>query len=83
MEITEKEFMAEMIEKAKYHFEMMRMFRKTHGAKCFGFRGHRRGYDRALRVCYDLKWGHGVSARTVAAYKGKGWRLVKDEEENV
>ncbi|HWR25786.1 MAG TPA: hypothetical protein VN278_06065 [Methanosarcina sp.] len=83
MEITETELRKEMLEVMKYHLGMMKMFKKTHGVKCFGYRGHNRGLERAKSVYNDLLWGHGVSARTVAAYKGKGWRLVKDEEGKV
>jgi hypothetical protein len=75
--------MKEMLERIKYHIGMMKMFRKTHGKKCFGYRGHKRGLERAKDVYYDLKYGHGVSPRVVSAYKGKGWKLVREEEEKI
>ncbi|HWR26186.1 MAG TPA: hypothetical protein VN278_08080 [Methanosarcina sp.] len=78
MEITREELADVLFQKMTDHASMMDMFRKTHGEKCFGYIGHKRGYLRAQEFYYDVLDGEAISLRRLSAYMGKGYTLVEE-----
>lgn len=73
---TRKSFSEFLICRGQYHEEMMRMFRKTASSTSWGFRGHYRGARRAFDTAKVVLEGGEISCQTIAAYLGKGARLL-------